>query len=123
MSRQNKKTGEIAAALFSAWLGIASLVGSHVWTVADPLYANQFLLKIGSWMPGWQGIGAFSGKETVGLATWLVSWSLLFVLLKHREVNLKVCFYAILAGFAVIFIFTWPPVYHAIFGWHPAIPG
>lgn len=117
-----RKTGEIAAALVSLWLGLASLVAGHLWSVANPLEANRTLLKIGSWMPNWQGIGPFAGKQTVALATWLISWLLLFFILKQKEVNLKVCCCLFLVGFAVLVILTWPPVYHAIFGWQPAVP-
>lgn len=105
--------------MLSVWLGLASLVCGHLWSVAKPERANLFLLKMGVWIPGWEKIGPYAGKETIGLIVWLVSWLLLFFLLKNREFSLKYSIYAFVAGMIIIVIFIWPPVIHAIFGWNP----
>lgn len=123
MSRQDKKvnTGEAAAALGSVWLGMAGLVFSHLWSVIDPIRANMKLLKIGSWIPGWWGIGPYAGKQTVALALWIGGWAVLHLLFKQQEVNLKRWIYAFLIGFAVLMLLIWPPIYHNLFGWNPAL--
>ncbi len=90
-SSGNRHSGEIAATLLSVWLGLASLVCSHLWSVAKPERANLFLLKMSVWIPGWEKIGPYAGKETIGLIVWLMSWLLLFFLLKNREFSLKHC--------------------------------
>lgn len=118
-SSGNRNSGEIAATLLSVWLGLASLVCSHLWSVAKPERANLFLLKMSVWIPGWEKIGPYAGKETIGLIVWLMSWLLLFFLLKNREFSLKLAIYAFAAGMIIIVIFIWPPVIHAIFGWNP----
>lgn len=115
----NRKSGEIAATLLSVWLGLAGLVGSHLWSMAMPYQANLFLLKMGVWIPGWEKIGAYAGKETVGLIIWLVSWALLFFLLKNREFQLKHGIIAFVAGVMLVTVFIWPPVIHTLFGWNP----
>ena len=115
----NRNSGEIAATLLSVWLGLAGLVCSHLWSVAKPDRANLFLLKMGVWIPGWEKIGPYAGKETIGLIVWLVSWILLFLLLKNREFSLKYSIYAFVAGMIIIVIFIWPPVIHSLFGWNP----
>lgn len=118
-SSGNRKSGEIVATLLSVWLGLASLVCSHIWSMAKPDRANLFLLKMGVWIPGWEKIGSYAGKETIGLIVWIVSWLLLFFLLKNREFSLKHWLYAFVAGMIIIVVFIWPPVIHALFGWNP----
>lgn len=118
MSAYKRKNGEAVAALLAVWIGLALMTAAQWWSVADPLAANGRLLKLGSWMPGWYGIGPYAGKETAGLIGWLVSWAVLHVLLRRRELDLRVWTYGCLAGFAVLLVLLWPPVYHAIFGWN-----
>jgi hypothetical protein len=117
MSAKAPKTGEIVAVMVSVWLGLASLIGSHLWSVANVVQSNLVLLKIGSWMPGWWGIGPYAGKETIGLVTWLVSWVILFYVLKERELKLKPWIYGFVIGFIALIVLIWPAVYHAILGW------
>lgn len=118
MSAYKRKNGEAVAALLAVLTGLALLTAAHWWSVADPLTANGRLLKLGSWMPGWYGIGPYAGKETAGLVGWLVSWGMWHVLLRGRELNLRVWTYGCLAGVAALLVLLWPPLYHAIFGWN-----
>ncbi|WP_127584435.1 hypothetical protein [Paenibacillus koleovorans] len=117
--RATPKSGELAAALLAMWLGMAALLASHLWSMAMPSKANLFLLKLAVWIPGWQKIGPFAGKETIGLIVWLGSWVLLFLLLHRRSVPLKPALYAFLAGVLLVTLLFWPPVIHAWFGWNP----
>ncbi|WP_373231588.1 hypothetical protein [Cohnella sp.] len=121
-ANKQRKTGEIIAVLVSVWLGIAAMTASHLWTVYDLSRANSILLKLGSWIPGWWGIGPYAGKETVGLLAWLAAWAILHVIIRNREFNLKAWTQVFAVGFFVILIVNWPPVYHAVLGWLPAFP-
>lgn len=122
MAKRQRKTGEIAAALIAVLIGLAGMIASHIWSVVDQARAHLILLKIGSWIPGWWGIGPYAGKETVGCVIWLVSWLVLHFILKRYEISLKGWTYGFLGLFVIILIFTWPPVYHGIWGWLPALP-
>jgi hypothetical protein len=122
MSAKKRKTGEIAAALTAVCIGLTGMIASHIWSVADQARANLFLLKIGSWIPAWWGIGPYAGKETIGLVLWLGSWVPLHFVFKRLEISLKGWAYGFIAAFALIVIMTWPPVYHAIWGWLPTLP-
>ena len=113
------KSGEVVATLLSVWLGLASLVYSHLWSIVRPDKANLFLLKMGTWIPGYEKIGPFAGKETVGLIVWFVSFVLLFLLLRNRTFTLSYWVYAFIAGIIVIVVFIWPPLIHSLFGWMP----
>lgn len=119
-SAKQRKTGEIAAAVTAAWLGMAATAVSNLWSVIDPLTANANLLKFGSWLPGWWRIGPFAGKETAGLLVWLFSWPLLHLLWRRRDISMKYCYYAFLIGFLVLTLSVWPPAARLVVGWPPA---
>jgi len=63
-----------------------------------------------AWIPNAQGIGPYSGKETLMLLGWLGSWPLYHLLLRRRELNLKVWFLVFVVGVAVAALLVWPPV-------------
>lgn len=121
-TKEIRKTGEIASALIAICTGLTGMIASHIWSTLDQARANLILLKIGSWMPGWWGIGSYAGKETVGLLLWLLSWFVLHFIFKHVNVSLKKWIYGFIISFVMILVFTWPPLYHAIWGWLPTIP-
>jgi hypothetical protein len=53
----------------------------NVATTASPVF-NNWVHGIGKlWMPGAEGIGPYSGKETLSLLAWLVTWAVLHVVL------------------------------------------
>lgn len=118
---KQRKTGEVASVLLSVYLGILTTTASHLWSYYNPLKANAILLKIGSWIPSWWGIGPYAGKETVGLLVWLVSWAIFHWTIGRKEVDLRPW----TIGFAIAFvgnlIILWPTVYHTILWW-PVLP-
>ncbi len=120
--KQPAKTGEIAAALCGVWLGCAAMTAAHWWSVANPLEANAAMLKLGVWMPGWWGIGPYAGKQTAGLIGWLGGWLIGWLALRQRDISVRRWSYGFAAGFALVLLALWPPVYHALLGWHPAMP-
>lgn len=122
MQTREPKSGEAAAALGGLWLGLAALVSSHIWSTADPVGSKHFLVKMGIWMPGWWGIGPFSGKETIGLIAWLGGWLVLHFLLRRREVPMRTAVTLFLIGFSLVLVAVWPPVYHASVGWPSGLP-
>ncbi len=122
MSKKRRNTGEIAAAFLAICIGLTGMIASHIWSVVDQINAHLTLLKIGSWIPGWWGIGPYAGKETVGLVLWIASWFVLHLIFKRTNVSLKGWTYVFMVMFSIIVIFTWPPVYHAIWGWLPTLP-
>lgn len=60
------------------------------------------------------GIGPYSGKEVIWLATWFVSWPILHFVLRNRELDLKKWFGAFLVGLLIAVVLMWPPVFEAI---------
>ncbi|NBI29957.1 hypothetical protein [Chengkuizengella marina] len=119
---KQRKTGEILAVLISIFLGFSALITSHIWSITNPATANYVLLKIGSWLPGWWGIGTYAGKEMIGLIFWIVSWIVLHFILKNIQISLKKWLAVFMFSIFTLLIITWPPIYHAIWGWLPTKP-
>ena len=107
-------TGPAAAALFATGLGLLALGVSHVFSEASPAFKDTMQALGNAWMPGAPGIGPYSGKETVGLLVWLLSWVALHAALKKREVSLVAAGAGtfLLIGLATTIL--WPPVIHLL---------
>ena len=113
-ARSPLPTGPGAAALVATGLGLLALSLSHVLSEASAGVKNALQALGNLWIPGAPGIGPYSGKETVGLLVWLVSWALLHAALRKRDVSL------VAAGvwtFALVGLATtllWPPIVHLL---------
>jgi hypothetical protein len=114
--RPAKPTGEAVAALLAAAIAMLTLALVNQLTArSDPF--NTWVHGIGKlWMPGAQGIGPYSGKETLSVIAWLVSWAVLHPLLRARELRLSrwVIVFLVMVGVATTFI--WPPVFEHFAG-------
>jgi len=69
--------GVAIAAYLGAMIGLLVLgIVAFACTASKPF--EQSVYGIGKlWMPGAAGIGPYSGKETLGLLAWLISWLVL----------------------------------------------
>ncbi len=100
------KTGMIVAALLAAWIGLIGLAVANIASDANAGVNNALKLN--------PGIGPYSGKEVVWLATWLASWPILHFALRNRDLNLKKWFGVFLAGMLIAVLLMWPPIFEAI---------
>lgn len=107
-----EKNGITQAVLLSSMLGVLTLALVNLGTeVSDAFKEN--VQKIGKlWMPGAEGIGPYSGKETIALVVWLGSWLVLHRWLRDREWNHAWVISAFLMGVAAATTILWPPVIH-----------
>jgi len=87
-------TGPVVAATLSPLLGFFTLVISHhISRLSSAL--DQLVHAYGYWIPGSQGsgpgggIGSYSGKETLALAVWGISWLLFHQLWKRQDFSLR----------------------------------
>ena len=122
MATHEKPTGIAAAAILSAALGLLTVAGSHILAECSEA-GNAWVHNVGkAWMPGAQGIGPYSGKETLALIAWLGSWALLHLALRRKNVNLGFYGTLFLIGLGVATTLLWPPitatVVHALEGAH-----
>jgi len=83
---------------------------------ANKAFESDVVHALGKlWVPGADGIGPYSGKFTVFLLGWLLSWGGLHLALRRKELNLArwslVSF--VLIGLAILLV--WPPITLGIF--------
>jgi hypothetical protein len=109
-------SGAAVAAILSAMLGMLTLAVVNWGTAASAAF-NTWVHGIGKlWMPGAQGIGPYSGKETLSLVVWVVSWVVLHLALRSREMNLARWLIASLVGIGIATTLIWPPVFEYLAG-------
>ena len=114
--RPMRPTGEAVAALLAAGIAMLTLAFVNQLTAGSEAF-NAWVHGIGKlWMPGAQGIGPYSGKETLSVVAWLVSWGILHPVLRTRELRLSrwVLVFLVMVGVATTFI--WPPVFEHFAG-------
>ena len=99
-------TGAIVASLVAAWIGLMTLAVVNI--------AADVNSGFKTWITLHQGIGPYSGKEVLLLVAWFVSWPILHVALRRRELNLKKWFGAFMVGILVATVLMWPPLFEAI---------
>jgi len=108
------KKGAAQAAILSAALGILTVALVNLGTAMSAEF-TAVVHGIGKlWMPGAEGIGPYSGKETIALVVWMLSWFVLHRILRAKEWNNNVVVACFLAGIAVATTLVWPPVFEAI---------
>lgn len=117
MNTNLEKGGAAQAALLSSMVGILTLALVNMGTEISEAF-KTFIHRIGKvWIPGAEGIGPYSGKETVALVAWLLSWWMLHRLLRETERNFRVVIVIFLMGIACATTLLWPPVF-MLFGPH-----
>ena len=107
-----EKNGAAQAAILSAMLGVMALSLVNLGTEMSKAFSENIHQLGKFWMPGAEGIGPYSGKETVALLVWLGSWFLLHRLLRAREWNNPWVISIFLMGMACATTLLWPPVFH-----------
>lgn len=106
-----KPNGPVAAAFLAAGLGSLVLgIFTLINEVSPPI--NGFLkfdvnFGIGS------GVGPLSGKVVLGVVAYAISWVVLHLRLKGREVNFRNAFIVALILVGLGFALTFPPVFKA----------
>jgi len=114
MTTTEKPTGIAAAAVLAAALGLLVLAVSHLVAECSPAGKAWVHAWGKAWMPGAQGIGPYSGKETLALLAWSGSWLVLHLSLRRRAVNLTISGVLLLIGLGVATTLLWPPVTEAV---------
>lgn len=109
-------TGVAVAAMLAAMIGLLTLALVNLGTTASKDFSS-WVFGIGKlWVPGAEGIGPYSGKETFMMVGWLGSWIVLHFALRKREVNVRLCFAVFLVGMAITSLLLWPPITHLVLG-------
>lgn len=107
-----EKLGAAQAAILAATLGLLALSLVNLGTEMSEAFKTTVHNMGKLWMPGAEGIGPYSGKETISLLIWLASWFLLHRILRTKEWNAPTVLAIFLVGIAVATTLLWPPVTH-----------
>ncbi|PSB06427.1 hypothetical protein C7B62_22830 [Pleurocapsa sp. CCALA 161] len=113
-----------AAALISA--GFASFVMMVNQHFAATFKSYEDLIwNLGAWIPGSRNadplygeIGSYTGKETILLVTWLVSWLFLAWLWRDREIKGNTIFFSLFFFLVAATVMNW----HPLFPYMPLMP-
>ena len=109
-------SGVAIAALLAAAIGMITLAGVNQFTQISKDF-NTWVHGVGKlWMPGAQGIGPYSGKETLAALAWIVSWVGLHYALRRRELSLSKWLIVFLIGVGIATTWIWPPVFEYFAG-------
>ncbi len=112
-------SGEAAAAFLSAAMGsVTMMIAHHISDADKSKVVEKSLLKLGSWIPGatnpdpiWGNIGSYTGKETMLLMGWLVSWIILYFCLKNRQVKTITLFFWMIGLMTLATAMCWHPLF------------
>ncbi len=110
-------SGPAAAALVSAGVGAFTMMVTH--HLSDTSKAREeFIWMLGSWIPGsrnpdpiWGNIGSYTGKETMLLVGWLISWLILSQLWKNKEISSKTIFFWMFFLLVAATAMCWHPLF------------
>ncbi|MBI4115633.1 MAG: hypothetical protein HY447_03555 [Candidatus Omnitrophica bacterium] len=107
-----EKNGAAQAAFLGCMLGCLTLALVNLGTEVSEAFKNtvHYIGKLS--MPGAEGIGPYSGKETLSLGVWLGSWFTLHRILRTGEWNSRLVYVVFLVGMAIATTLLWPPVIH-----------
>lgn len=117
-SKQAPETsGSAAAALISVGIGCFMMMVTHHLAETSTT-TDRFIWELGKWIPGsdtgdklWGSIGSYTGKETMLLVAWLLSWLMLHNLLKYKQVKTRTIFLWTFGLLVVATVMTWQPLF------------
>ncbi len=103
----HRSTGALIAATLSPLLGFFTLMLSHhISRLSKSM--DQLIHAYGHWIPGSIGsgpdgsIGSYTGKETLALIVWLVSWLIFHQCWRHKELSITAWIPWYLGGVGVV---------------------
>ena len=110
-------SGPAAAAIVSAAIGcFTMMVSHHLGDTSKEI--NEMLWSLGSWIPGsktgdemWGNIGSYTGKETMLLVGWLISWPILHTLWKNKNIKSRTIFFWMFALLVASTAMSWHPLF------------
>lgn len=101
--RPAELNGSVAAALISA--GIGSAVFGALVLSGEASTAIKSSLTLNT------GVGSLSGKSLIGGVAFLITWLILHLILREREVNMRLAWWLTAVPLAIGLAFTFPPLF------------
>jgi hypothetical protein len=109
LQTDTKPNGPVAAAFVAA--GIGSLVLGLMVTLAEMSADFRTFLDFSKSYGVGNGVGPLSGKVTIAVVAYIVSWILLHFLWRGKELQFRTWFVATLVLVAIGFALTFPPIF------------
>jgi hypothetical protein len=110
-------SGPAAAALLSGGIGAVLMMATHHFAELSKAN-NQLVIAMGSWIPGainpdpmWGNLENYAGKEMMFFIGWLVSWPILSLLLKNRQLKPRTIFVGLFGLFSLAASMAWHPMF------------
>ena len=101
---QDKPNGPAVAALLAAGVGS--------FTIGFMAFLGEISWSVHDFLPWVKAVGPLSGKVFITLAVWVVTWAVLHVLLRGRNVGLNGSAIAVGGLVALGIVLMMPPVWH-----------
>ena len=110
-------SGPAAAAVISAAIGCFTMMVTH--HLSDTSKATEKIVwNLGTWIPGsktdselWGNIGSYTGKETMLLVGWLISWPILHTLWKNKNIKSRTIFFWMFGLLVAATAMCWHPLF------------
>ena len=110
-------SGPAAAALISAAIGcFTMMVTHHLSDTSKDI--EKIVWNLGTWIPGsktgdelWGNIGSYTGKETMLLVGWLISWPILHTLWKNKNIKSRTIFVWMISVLVAATAMCWHPLF------------
>ncbi|QLE55067.1 hypothetical protein [Nostoc sp. TCL26-01] len=110
-------SGLAAAALISAGIGCFTMMVIH--HLSDTSKAREKMIwELGKWIPGsdnpsklWGNIGSYTGKETMLLLGWLISWAILSMLWHNKQIKSRTIFFWMSVLIIAATAMSWHPLF------------
>ncbi len=106
-----------AAAIVSAGFGCFLMMATHHFAHTSE-EGEKLVSAIGHWIPGsnansnlYGDIGSYGGKETMLLIGWLVSWPILHVLWKKKNIKARTIFFWLFTFLIAATVMCWHPLF------------
>jgi hypothetical protein len=110
-------SGPAAAALISGGIGAVAMMATHHFAEISKAN-NQLVIQMGSWIPYamnpdpmWGNLENYAGKEMMFFIGWLISWPVLHLVLKHRQVKPRTLLGWLFGLFTLATAMAWHPLF------------
>lgn len=105
-----ERSGKYVAAFMSSGIGLLTMSLVHLGSELSDAFKTS-VHNIGKlWIPGADGIGPYSGKETLMLVAWAISWAVLSYILRDKKTGMRKWFAAFLVIVLSATLLIWPPI-------------
>lgn len=105
-----RPTGAAAAAVCGASVAALSLGGSGALAALVPWFEQALAELSRFFLPGGTQLGSYGGQQLVMLGAWLISWAVLHLRWRRRQVSLTATSVVLAVSLVITALLLWPPI-------------